>query len=193
MKELRLSFRIIMYIMSGLLVVSCAGRKQQQRHHNAQQLLGEPVKLWNDVPRTSLDCNDKVFPVKFRLLEADTALLASVLVRQGISAGALNTDTISIELPKPEGGWEFFRIWQVEVMPPPLAARYPHIKSYAGTDPLKPEHHVRLETSGGQVRAMVTYPGGTWFIDPYCQYDSVHVISFYKKDVPEGVKIDFER
>ncbi len=102
-------------------------------------------------------------------------------------------DTLSIEIPIPDGSWEVFRVSQVQVMAPELAAKYPYLKTYSGTSKLYPADQIRLEVSPDGIRGMILSSRGTILVDPFCKNDKLHMISFFKKNLPEGGKEDFEK
>jgi hypothetical protein len=40
---------------------------------------------------------------------------------------------------------------------------------------------------------MILSSRGTIMMDPFCGFDTLHVISYYKKNLPGDVKEEFER
>jgi len=152
-------------------------------------------KIWKDTDPTftNRECPGKIFPTSYRMLDVDTAMMRHLLIIQGNKPGEISTDTILIDIPLPDESWEEFRITQVQVMAPELAAKYPYIKTYSGYAKLYPADQIRLEVSPEGIRAMILSSRGTVLIDPFCKEDKLHMISFFKKNLPEGAKQDFEK
>lgn len=152
-------------------------------------------KYWRDTDTLSvkLYCKDRIFPKKFRILDANYDELKKLLIREGAVPGSLSPDTILITIPMPDGTWEEYSISQVRVMSEELAAKYPDIKTYAGKSKIYPADNIRLDISQQGVRVMIQSTRGTIMLDPYCNEDKLHVISYYRKDLPENAKEDFEK
>lgn len=92
------------------------------------------------------------------------------------------TGAAELELPRPDGTTERFRIWPNVVMHPELAARYPGIRTFAGVSLDRPLVQVRLDLTMHGFHAMVMDDReGWWFIDPYAHGDAGHII-VYRKD-----------
>lgn len=152
-------------------------------------------RIWKDTPGNISPplCQGKIYPLRYRLLDVDTAMVKNLLIKQGREPGKINTDTILIEIPFPDGSWESFSISQVQVMAPELAAKYPYLKTYSGNSKLYPADQIRIEATPDGLRVMVLSVKGTVLIDPFCDNDKVHMISYLKRDMPEGAKEEFEK
>jgi hypothetical protein len=135
-------------------------------------------------------CPGKTFPLQYRLIQVDYPGLRKLLLENDAVSGA--HDTLDIALPMPDGTSKMFSIFPVHVMPDELSQKYPGLATYSGKNPASPAETVRLDISPAGFRAMVMSPYGTVLIDPYCPGDSIHVISYYKKNMPEGSKAPFE-
>ena len=73
-------------------------------------------------------------------------------------------------------------------MEPELAAKYPQIRTYRGQGLDDPSATLRLDRTPSGLHAMILSASGSVFIDPYRLHDSVHHISYYKRDLanPHG-------
>ena len=96
-----------------------------------------------------------------------------------------NDRGITIEVPRPGGGFSSFKIVESPVMAPELAARYPYIRTYRGQGLDDPSETIRCDTTPHGFHAMVLSPSGTWFVDPYQTDDRVNHISYFKRDLAD--------
>jgi len=99
-------------------------------------------------------------------------------------APAYREKSIVLALPTPGGGFEHFEVFESPVMEPPLAARYPMIRTYAGRGLSTPTQTVRIDLSPAGFRAQVLGPGG-FLIDPVTQGDVTHYMSYAPEDAGE--------
>lgn len=76
------------------------------------------------------------------------------------------TSPLVLAFPTPEGGTARFRISQVTVMHPALAAKYPEIKTYQGQGIEDPSAVARIDVSPAGLHVMVIGLGGRYYIDP---------------------------
>ncbi|PJJ58940.1 putative secreted protein (Por secretion system target) [Hymenobacter chitinivorans DSM 11115] len=119
-------------------------------------------------------------PVTFQL-EAMRSVLQQAPAEKG--AGARNSSTV-VSLPLPDGSSQRFRVVEVPVMHPALAARYPEIKTYAAQGIDDPAATARLDVSPAGFHAMITRPQGqTVYIDPAAQGDNVHHLVFDRQSM----------
>ncbi|MBL0343250.1 MAG: hypothetical protein IPP71_21745 [Bacteroidetes bacterium] len=158
-------------------------------------LVNGKLCYWRDTDtlKQKLNCNDRIFPTSYRILDSNYPELKKLLVKEGSTPGELAPDTIAIDIPMPDGSWEPFKINQVQVMAKELAAKYPDIKTYSGKSQIYPSDNIRLDISSKGVRVMILSTRGSIMIDPYCNNDEFHVISYFRKNLPENSKEDFER
>jgi subtilisin-like proprotein convertase family protein len=99
------------------------------------------------------------------------------------SAGSRTPDVV-LSLPQPGGGTERFRVRQVAVMAPGLAARFPEIKTYQAWGIDDPSAVARLDVSPAGFHAQVQASGGrSYYLDPVSAGDTVHHRVFYKTDI----------
>jgi subtilisin-like proprotein convertase family protein len=96
---------------------------------------------------------------------------------------SLRSSTIVISLPLPNGTSERYRMAQVPVMAPQLAARYPMIKTYVGQSLDDASASVRLDVSPAGFHAMIQGAGRTVYIDPAADGNAVQHLVFNKSSM----------
>jgi len=111
-------------------------------------------------------------------LDAMRAALAQAPAERG--AGAKNSTTV-VSLPLPDGSSQRFRVVEVPVMHPDLAARYPMIKTYAAQGIDNPAATARLDVTPAGFHAMISDAGRTVYIDPTANGDVQHYVVFDKQ------------
>ena len=110
------------------------------------------------------------------------ALRAALLAAPAENGAGVRNSTVVIALPTPTGGTERFRISQVTVMHPLLAAKYPSIKTYQGQGIEDPSAIARLDVSPAGFHAMVSGLHGRYYIDPAVRWgDDVHHLVFSRE------------
>ncbi|MEE9126410.1 MAG: zinc-dependent metalloprotease family protein, partial [Planctomycetota bacterium] len=115
--------------------------------------------------------------------------MGEALARAPMDAGPLTIrDGEVIHLPLPDGGTARFLVKESPIMEPELAAKYPQIRTYRGQGLDDPSATLRLDHTPSGLHAMILSASGSVFIDPYRRHDSVHHISYYKRDLvnPHG-------
>ena len=114
----------------------------------------------------------------YRAIDVDMAEMRAALLPAPAEQQA-RTSAVVLALPTPEGGTARFRIAQVTVMHPILAAKYPSIKTYQGWGVDDPTALVRLDVSPSGFHAMVMSSQDRYYIDP-AQWsgDDVHHLVF---------------
>jgi trimeric autotransporter adhesin len=125
---------------------------------------------------------------RFRALALDRAGLSGLLEsapREFSSAARLNPLVIS--LPDPAGGFQRFRVVDAPVIEPGLAARHPHIRSYAGRGVDDPTATLRLSVTQLGVHASVRARRGNWYVEPLFQGDESLYASYWRSEVPRRV------
>ena len=89
----------------------------------------------------------------------------------------------TLRLPMPDGRELSFSVVQTEVMAPELAAKYPSIKTYAGSAANHPEITGRFQMDPRGFRAMIFTPEGRVFVDPFSIGDTRHYQVYYQHDL----------
>lgn len=99
--------------------------------------------------------------------------------RVGDGAG-LRAAPVVIALPKPDGTFERFEIFESPVFAPGFAAEFPDIKTYRGESLDSPQSNVRCDITPLGFRAQVLSAEGSYWIDPVSMGDT-NLYSTYRK------------
>jgi hypothetical protein len=113
--------------------------------------------------------------------DALRAAFASAPAEQDVWFG--RSSGLQVELPRPDGTTARFAIADSPIIAPELAAKYPDIKTYAGTGIDDPGSTVRLTLTSQGFDAIVLSPTGTWSITPYYNLETNYYVSYYSHDV----------
>ncbi|MBX3387960.1 MAG: hypothetical protein KF691_00750 [Phycisphaeraceae bacterium] len=130
---------------------------------------------------------DKAFvrPVGGRqvLLDLDkikTQLAGAPLERRVGDGAGLRAAPVVIALPKPDGTFERFEIYESPVFAPGFSAEFPDIKTYRGESLDSPQSNVRCDVTPLGFRAQVLSAEGSYWIDPVSMGDT-NLYSTYRK------------
>lgn len=135
--------------------------------------------LWQDLPGRPL-ATDAPHPASYRSLSADFSSLRAFLTDAAARGKALS-------VPRPEGGFADFVLSDSGTLPPELAAKYPEIRSYRGSDP--DGNRIRLDVSPLGFHAMVFGKDGLWMVRPESYGTGSRYLSFRRGDI--GVSSEF--
>lgn len=142
--------------------------------------------LWSDASHRELQGSGAkpwVQPQRFRAVRVDRASLTALLRRATAERPEqVLAPALILELPIPDGRFARFRIIESPVMAPPLAAKFPGIKTYRGQGIDDPNATLRLDVTPAGVHAQVLSPAGAVYIDPFLQGDPDLLVSYYKRD-----------
>ena len=142
-----------------------------------QQAVAQRV-LWSDSPQTPAAARATTAHLtQYRAVSFQLKALKQTL-QQAPGAGTARTSATVLLLPLPDGTSARFRVAEVLVMAPELAARYPSIKTYEaqGVDDLGAS--ARLDLTPAGFHAMIRMRGKTVFIDPAASGDTTHHLVF---------------
>ncbi len=144
-----------------------------------------PDRIWQTMdrlPDAPQGVRQGIRPTKFIAVTVDRGLLGSKLANAPLEFSR-NGGASEITLPKPDGSFARFRIEEVALMEPALAARHPGIKTYRGRDLDDPTSTLQLDINPKTIHAQVLSPAGSYYIDPYWQNDGRVHMSYFKSDV----------
>ena len=152
----------------------------------AVDLENSPDQLWQWVeeqPAPFAEAQNYIQPDRFESVTLNAELLRSTLSTAPLeySAGA-SSESLVIDLPTPDGGFDRFEIVESPIMAPELAARFPDIKTYAGQGIDDPAASVRFDITPQGFHSQVLSPNGAYYIDPYWHLDDSLYISYFKRD-----------
>ncbi len=102
-------------------------------------------------------------------------------------SAAAKAGGVELTLPRPDSGFERFRVVESPVMEPGLEQWMQDqgvpMKTYRAESLDRPGVTARLDWGGPNgLHAMVTAPGGTYFVDPYWKGDVTRYATYFKRD-----------
>ncbi|UOQ67154.1 reprolysin-like metallopeptidase [Hymenobacter volaticus] len=124
---------------------------------------------------------------QYRAVSVQLPALRAALAGAPSEARLRNSTTV-ISLPLPNGTSERYRMAQVPVMDPRLAARYPMIKTYVGQSLDDATASVRLDVSPAGFHAMIQGASRTVFIDPAADGNTVQHLVFNRSSMSQGTQ-----
>ena len=140
----------------------------------AQQL------LWTDVPEsaipTATDAKYQNSLTNYRTFALDLETIQTTLANA-------STESISIQLPMPNGTEERFQVEYAPVMHPALAAKYPQIRAYKIRSVENPTIKGRLDCSPYGLNAYIFTETGEVSIHPYAQGDTDYYVAYSSSDI----------
>lgn len=168
--------------MLALLLASIAPVRAQTGAESAEG-------LWRWAEESSIARSNeprRIVPRQYRTAELAQDTLA------GLLAGAPHEEQVAVDrsavelsLPRPDGGFERFRIVESPIMAPELAAKYPEIRTYLGQGIDDPSASLRFDVSQQGFRAQVIGWRGSYYIDPYQPQDARSYVVYRKADAPD--------
>jgi hypothetical protein len=116
-----------------------------------------------------------------RAIDFDTYSLDTAKLHSQIStslAQPLAGAPTEIAIPNPDGGLDYFTVYETQIMAPELAAKFPDIKTYAGQGITNPAANIVFDFTPQGFHAQVLSPEGAYYVDPYYHLDD-HFYSVY--------------
>ncbi len=94
-----------------------------------------------------------------------------------------NSGSFIVMLPRPDGSFQEFRVWEMSIMEPGLAAQYPDWHTYRGQGVDDPYAVLAGDFTDAGFHAQVLSPNGAYYIEPYFRLESTAYISYYKSNL----------
>ncbi|MCI4669403.1 MAG: M12 family metallo-peptidase [Bacteroidia bacterium] len=140
-------------------------------------------EFWGKLSPTSVfDLNrQKPMPTAFKSYTLNLDQLKT-LMAQAPEEGNAQGNSLTITLPGPDNNWIDFEIVQTMVMPSPLAAKFPEIKTFLGWAKNDPYTFVRLDYTYQGFHAKIRSTEYTWWIEPVSLSTTTSYLAFYQKD-----------
>ena len=91
--------------------------------------------------------------------------------------------TKTLAIPRPDGTFGRFNVWEVSMMEPELAAQFPDIKTWRGQGIDDPTATLSADLTPLGFHAQVLSPQGRWYVDPYYHLDSSVYASYFPRDL----------
>lgn len=125
----------------------------------------------------------EIVPNKYTTFSLDmTELKNKLALAQPDATTPINNSNCIIHLPIANGQIQAFKVVYSPIMEEPLAASFPHIKTYSirGIDDVYANGKIDINDFG--FHAMIRSIHGDVFIDPYCRGNQTDYISYYTHD-----------
>jgi subtilisin-like proprotein convertase family protein len=149
--------------------------------------------FWSSTNESAIVLNTEnergLVPDQYHTFGLDLNALKTYLQNAPMERTAAALDhPLKLELPLPDGELHQFKIYESPVMMPGIAARYPHIKSFAGYSTKDKSIKVRFLYSDLGFQAMFNTPTARYSIEPYAKNLTDVCIVFDEKNqsLPEG-------
>jgi len=128
--------------------------------------------IWSQVSANKISANKvqfyKEIPQKSTFFNVNVEQLSSILINAPKGDTYDKTSNVIAQFPNSNGDFESFRISQVSIMEPGLAAKFPDIKTYVGVGINNPTAMLRLTiTPQKGLSGMILSDKKTVFIEPY--------------------------
>ncbi len=178
---------VLAALPAGLAQAQTAGARSAQP---ASAAAAHPTRAyWLDqrqaAARAASGAGRAVAATRFRGLSLDRASLTGLLQSAPAEfSAAARQQPLVLALPDPAGGFQRFQVVDAPVMEPGLAARHPHIRSYAGRGVDDPTATLRISVTQLGVHASVRSRQGNWYVEPLHHQDESLYASYWRSDVP---------
>lgn len=124
-------------------------------------------------------------PEKYRTVSFDVIQLRSYLSSAPLEFTPVSRSANSqliLRIPMPDGTVSRFSIVESPMMEAPLAKQFPDFKTYGGQGIDDPAATLKLSITSFGLHVMILSPKGSFFIDPFDQFNSENYICYDKKD-----------
>ncbi len=147
----------------------------------------ERNSIWTDVSESAIELTGQrgSIPSHYRTLHLSGDAMKQLLARvpKEPTDGSRAKNGLLFSMPMPDGTFSSFTIYEINIMHPELAAKFPDIKTYAGQGIDDANATIRLDFTPLGFHAMILSPKGNIFIDPYCKGNISDYICYDKKDL----------
>ena len=153
----------------------------------------QSASFWQDVNAGVVNMYGARYstPLAYRTLQLDVNAMRQHLLEAPMEFSAsARSKSLVLSLPMPGGSIDDFEIFESPVMAPALAAKYPEIKTYAGTGISDPRAHIRIDITDFGFHAMILSPRGDVFIDPVSNESTDFYIAYNKRDLQREYAFD---
>jgi len=129
-------------------------------------------------------------PVKYQTWRLDFDAMRSALVSAPWEfTPAARQSVCKVAVPLAGGATEDFALWQIALMEPELAAKYPDIHTYAGRSLQNTGKTIRLTVTPRGFQAMILRPDfGAEYVQPYSFDQTEYYVAFDRADVPADTR-----
>ena len=179
--------------LSALLLCLAAGLAQPllAQAQDTRAAAAHPTRAaWADMRATLPDVSSRgaeraVQARSFRAATLDRNLINSALARAPMEfTAAARTAPAVLSLPHPDGSFQRFAVVESPVMEAGLAAKHPHIKTYAGRGIDDPSATLRISVTQLGMHSSVRSRKGNWYVEPLYNADDSVYASYLRSEVP---------
>ncbi len=151
--------------------------------------------LWTEVVGSLPLVRDQrlVSPDRYRVVRLNRSSLDEQIARMPLefTEDARNRQTI-LDVPMPDGTMSRFRIEDSPMLAPHIAAQFPTWKQFSGQGIDDPTAIARFDVNDLGFHGYILGAKGTVLIDPYSLTDQKNYIVYFKGDIGESNKSEFE-
>ncbi len=141
---------------------------------------------WSIVNPTSINITGSrdIVPVVYKTYATDDVAIKDLLwsAPHESEVRPSQSNTI-ISVPSADGSLDQYRMVQYDMMEAPLAAQYPHIRTFHGVSVNDPHKRIRADYTDYGFRAVITEEAGNSYVDHFQRGDKGHKVVYYKKDL----------
>ncbi|HEX6716281.1 MAG TPA: M12 family metallo-peptidase [Pyrinomonadaceae bacterium] len=163
---------------------------------NQPAQVDSPARPWQDVDRKTLPnarLREQYGPRSYRSLKLNVALLQAILRRAPLESLSSNQhETITLDLPVPDGSFMRFNIEDSPIMEKQLANRYPEIKTYRGQGIDDPTAITRFDWTPFGFHAIILSTRGTILVEPASSGDVVNYVAYFQDQLPGSFSCDVD-
>ncbi len=142
------------------------------------------ANLWIDIEEgaiQSFTADRWIIPQKYRTLQLDKSAF-EVILNQSPNQNNFSGNTLTIDIPLPNGRNQQFSVVTSSIMDPKLAVKFPNIKTYSGKGIDDPSASIFLDMTPAGFHAMILSPAGAVFIDPYYKDNDNYYVAYYRQN-----------
>ncbi|MFM9904075.1 MAG: reprolysin-like metallopeptidase [Pyrinomonadaceae bacterium] len=167
-------------ILSALILAAAASPMFGQRNN----IKSSQPALWQQISERNVPLRGRrdVVPQKYLTFRLNPTMLQSSLADLPRGVDGVSNKSIIIEIPMPDGSIQHFRMEDVPVLSPELAAQYPTWRFFQGYGVEDPTASGRFDWNGLGFHGFVENAAGTVYIDPYQKGDTQNYLVFNKHD-----------
>lgn len=143
-------------------------------------------QLWTDLSPAELplrNFEENHHADTYRLVQLDQTAFLQQLAQAPLRGDSHGSSPIVVVIPMPDGTDQRFEVVEAPTLHPALGAKFPQIKSYAGTGIDDPSAYLRADWSQRGFHGMILSGARQpVYIDPYANNDSEFYTSYFRED-----------
>ena len=143
-------------------------------------------RYWTSIKSSQLNNGTERYalPNKYELFKLDLQSVRNLLAASPMEfTSAGKNSTVVLGIPFPDGSIHRFKMVETVMMEPGLAQKFPSFKTYSGQGLDHPTDILKVSITDLGFQSMVISPDGSFFIDPYTQFDTQDYIVYNNNDL----------